>query len=55
MLPTDLVFPVFSIEILKVLGQGLMPVQLYGEIDWSDMMMVFVLLNLLLHSRVDKI
>lgn len=49
-LSVDLALPVLSIEELQVPGQGLAPVQLCGEIDWGDVRVVSVLLNLLLHG-----
>lgn len=54
-LSADLALPVLSIEVLEVPGQGLAPVKLCGEIDWGDVRMVLVLLNLLLHGRVDEV
>jgi len=54
-LSAHLTLPVLSMEVLQVTGQGLTPVQLCREIDWSYVRMVFVLLNLLLHGRVDKV
>ena len=55
MLSADLTLPVLSIEVLEVPDQGLAPVQLCWEIDWGDVRMVFVLLDLLLEGRVDKV
>lgn len=54
-LSADLALPVLSIEILEIPGQSLTPMKLCGEIDWRDVRMVLVLLDLLLHGRVDKV
>lgn len=50
-----LVLPVLSIEILQVSSQGFTAVQLYRKIDWGNVRVVFVLLYLLFHSRVDEV
>lgn len=50
-----LVLPVLSIKILQVSGQSFTAMQLYWKIDWSNVRVIFVLLHLLFHSRVDEV